>query len=89
MSEDDTIGSIEGTATFKEVKVWPDGYQVKVEGKYVDGSITTYEVPRDAVYIGGLNLDEVGGEIRLTMKKDEWVLVEATEDSLYITSGQR
>lgn len=88
---DDVIGSIEGTATFETVDIHtdPEGHY-RVQGSY-HGDKTTYQVPKDCLYIGGFSANLFSeGSLTLQPTDDEgWVWVEATEDALYITEEER
>lgn len=85
--DDDPIGTITGTATYDEVVLRSDGERVHAEGRYHDDT-TTYSAPADAVYIGGLRVGEIDGEVRIKPGDDDVVWVEATETELLLKESK-
>lgn len=81
---DNSIGTIEGIATFERVSVNPAGNYVRVIGEY-DGDRTTYETHQDRVFIGGMSLDLIHDEFWLRPQDGDYLYVWATEDELRIS----
>jgi hypothetical protein len=86
---DDTIGTIEGIATFNWVEINTDKHQsvVRVHG-YYEGSTTTYETDRERVRVGGMTIQMTFDSMKLEPTEGNYLYVEATEDELRITEDK-